>query len=63
MVCSKALDDWAQGVRRCWASPRASPPHRSISRYSAVASVQEEFNIRGIIPVFTTRAPRHGDWW
>ncbi|MBP1522897.1 hypothetical protein IU399_22735 [Salmonella enterica subsp. enterica serovar Worthington] len=44
------------GVRRYWASPRPSPPHRSISRYS-VASVQEEFNIRGIIPVLRRVRP------
>ncbi len=51
-ACSKALIIGIS-VRRYWRrrGPRLHTA-LSISRYSRVASVQEEFNIRGIVPVY-----------
>ncbi len=45
------------GVRRYWASPRPSPPHRSISRYSGrVGTGRVQYSRH--YSRFTTRAPR-----
>lgn len=51
LVCSKALDD------RYWASPRPSPPHRSISRYSWSRRCRKSSIFAALFPFYDACAP------